>query len=333
MPTRTSSPWSRAWASVSPTAPTSGSVKVTLGTAWYCAAKPGSPRMSATTIPAWYVDMWVNAPLPVMSPIAHTPGAARRWPSTGMAFRFSSMPTAPTPTAARSVRRPVATSSASPVRSPPPSRVTVKPARSCRTPVACWPVCTAMPSRPNTPASRSPASGSSLGSSRPVFSTTVTWLPNRAKTWPSSTPTDPPPRITSEPGTRSASTASRLVQNGVPARPGIGGTAGAVPVLMTIPRRARRTTWSSPSGRAGATVTSPGAVIRPRPRTRIPPLPVNRSAATVSSQSSVASSRIRRATGAQSGSTRAVPAMPLTRFPSMIRFAARIIILDGTQPK
>ena len=126
--------------SVSPTAPISGSVKVTRGTAWYCAAKPGSPRMSAMTIPAWYMDMWVNAPLPVMSPSAHTPGAARRWSSTGMARRLSSMPTAPTPTAARSVRRPVATSSASPVSSPPPSRVTVKPDRECRTPVARWPV-------------------------------------------------------------------------------------------------------------------------------------------------------------------------------------------------
>ena len=31
------------------------------------------------TMPAWYMDMWVNAPLPVMSPSAHTPGAARMW--------------------------------------------------------------------------------------------------------------------------------------------------------------------------------------------------------------------------------------------------------------
>ena len=79
----------------------------------------------------------------------------------------------------------------------------------------------------------------------------MTRLPNRAKTWPSSTPTDPPPSTTSEPGTRSVSMASRLVQNGVPARPGIGGTVGAVPVLMTIPRRARSTCrW--PSGPEGS---------------------------------------------------------------------------------
>ena len=64
------------------------------------------------TMPAWYMDIWVKAPLPVMSPSAHTPGAARRWPSTGMARSRSSIPAAAAPTAARSARRPVATSSA-----------------------------------------------------------------------------------------------------------------------------------------------------------------------------------------------------------------------------
>ena len=79
------------------------------------------------TMPAWYMDMWVKAPLPVMSPSAHTPGAARMCSSTGMARSRSSIPAAPAPTAARSARRPVATSSAAPVSSSPPSRVTVKP--------------------------------------------------------------------------------------------------------------------------------------------------------------------------------------------------------------
>ena len=48
------------------------------------------------------------------------------------------------------------------------------------------------------------------------------------------------------------------------------------------------------------TVTSRSPVIRPRPRTNAPPAFVNRSTATRSSQLSVASSRIRVATGAQS---------------------------------
>ena len=187
-----------------------------------------------------------------------------------------------------------------------------------------------MPSRAKTVASRSPASGSSSGSSRSAPSATVTSLPNRAKTWPSSTPIAPPPSTTRDPGTCSVSIASRLVQKGVPARPGIGGTAGAVPAAMTTARWAR-STCSPPADRA--TVTSPGAVIRPRPRTRMPPLPVNRSAATVSCQSSVASLRIRWATGAQSGPIRAVPAMPSIRRPSVSRLPARIIILEGTQPQ
>ena len=59
---------------------------------------------------------------------------------------------------------------------------------------------------------------------------------------------------------------------------------------------------------------------------------MNRSAATLSFQSSVASSRIRRATGDQSGVTADVPAMPGTRLVSAMRLAARIIILEGTQP-
>ena len=87
--------------------------------------------------------------------------------------------------------------------------------------------------------------------------------------------------------------ASRLVQYGVPARPSMGGTNGWVPVLMMIARRARST---SPP-----TVTSPGPVIVPYPRNRVPPLLVNRSTATLSSQLSVASFLIRWATGAQSG--------------------------------
>ena len=79
---------------------------------------------------AWYMDMWVNAPWPVMSPMAHTPGATRRWSSTGMAWALSSTPTTPAPIPGRSVRRPVATSSASPVTSVPSDRARVKPSPS-----------------------------------------------------------------------------------------------------------------------------------------------------------------------------------------------------------
>jgi hypothetical protein len=101
----------------------------------------------------------------------------------------------------------------------------------------------------------------------------------------------------------------------------MGGMAGSVPVLMMIPRLARNT-WSP-------TVTSPGAVMTPWPRKNVPPLPVNRSTATLSSQSSVASARIRLATGAQSGCTCELPAMPGIRRPSASRSAALRQALGG----
>ena len=71
--------------------------------------------MSRTAMSAWYMDMCVKAPFPVTSPMAHTPSAARIQPSVGMARAAGSRPTAATPSAARSVRRPVLTSSRSAV--------------------------------------------------------------------------------------------------------------------------------------------------------------------------------------------------------------------------
>jgi hypothetical protein len=100
---------------------------------------------------------------------------------------------------------------------------------------------------------------------------------------------------------------------------------GVGPVLTTTPRRAAKT--RSP------TTTRPGPSSRPHPRTTRAPLPSNRSTATRSSQSSVASTRIRVATGAQSAVTVDRPAMPGMRRPSANTLAALIIILEGTQPQ
>ena len=60
----------------------------------------------------------------------------------------------------------------------------------------------------------------------------------------------------------------------------MGGMAGSVPLATTMPLRAAKT--RSPS--AVLTVTCPGPVILPKPRTSCPPFPVNRSAAFLSSQ-------------------------------------------------
>ena len=183
-----------------------------------------------------------------------------------------------------------------------------------------------MPSSANAFASSSLDSGSSAGTSRSACWTIVTLAPKRENTCASSQPTGPPPSTTSDPGTSSTATASRLVQYGVSASPSTGGTAGSVPVLSTTPRRAVNT-CSVPSG--VATVTSRGAVSLPQPRTKVPPALSNRSTATRSSQLSVASSRMRRATGAQSCVTSAAPASTDTRRASPSASVARIIIFVG----
>ena len=66
--------------------------------------------------------------------------------------------------------------------------------------------------------------------------------------------------------------------------------------------------------------------------TTVAPLSRSRSTVTWSSQSYVASVRIRSATGANDGVTVASPAISLTRPASVSASAARIMILLGTQP-
>ena len=196
--------------------------------------------------------------------------------------------------------------------------------------MAATPVRTPMPSRPNTcgeqrPRPRAPRAGSS----RPVASTTVTLAPKRAKTWASSDPIAPPPRTISDSGTCSVSMASRLVQNGVPgqARDRRHGRRGAGADHDPAPRRAAR---SSPSRPEPVTGRDDRAV------------PAEQQAALAGEP--VGGGRVvpvvgglvpdpLRATGAQSGCTVDAPAIPGIRWPSASRSAARIIILDGTQPQ
>ena len=136
-----------------------------------------------------------------------------------MAWALSSTPTAPTPIPGRSVRRPVATSSASPVTSVAVGQgqgegravVADGPGRGAGADLDALPaedlgqqVARLGLLRRQQPAGAldhgnpGAESGENLGSSAPI---------------------DPPPRTTSDPGTSVASMASRLVQNGVPARP------------------------------------------------------------------------------------------------------------------
>ena len=118
VPTRTVSPASRACCSVIPTEPTSGSVNVTCGTAWYAAGGPSWPRMSRTAI-GGLVHRHVReralagdvADRP--EPSSPAPASARRSRSTA---RAGSRPTVSSPRSARFGRRPAATSSLSRVQ-------------------------------------------------------------------------------------------------------------------------------------------------------------------------------------------------------------------------
>src|SRR5215472_9470986 len=281
--------------------------------------------MSAVAMADWYIATCVNAPSPVTSPTAQTPPVTRMWASVRIHRAVESSPTVSIPRPSRLALRPVATNSRSAVTASPVASVKVIPLPSSDAPTASAPTRTLTPSRSRTSATVCPASGSSSGSSRSSASTTVTATPKRAKTWPSSRPTAPPPRTINEAGRLSASMASWLVQYCTRSRPGIGGMEGEVPVAITI---ARDEAYVLPF-----TVTLPGSEITPRPRTKVPPLPTKRSTATLSSQLSVAWSRIRRATGPQSGLIETDPATPGMRRASASRSAARIIILLGTQPQ
>src|SRR5580704_5146060 len=187
------------------------------------------------------------------------------------------------------------------------------------------PVRTSIPSAANTSANSAPDSGSSGPIRQDPASSTETLDPNRWNTWASSTPMAPPPSTPNDAGTSSVSMASRLVQYGVSDNPGTGGVQARVPIPTTTARPASMT--RSP------TATRLGPSSRPHPRMNLPPLSSKRLTATASSHESVASSRIRLATGAQSGSTVTAPAMPGTLRASPSRSADRIIILDGTQPQ
>ena len=220
-------------------------MKVTRGTAWYSADRASTPErrvMSASATAAWYIDMWVKAPLPVMSPIAHSRSPARICASVSTERAFGSSPTASSPTSAMLGRRPAATSSRSEPSStavPPASvRETVNRPSAWRTEPIFAPAMTRMPSAAIARATTSEDSGSSSARMRGAASTRVTVVPKRANAWASSAPIAPPPMTTIDAGRSAVSRTSRLVQNGVSARPSTGGAEGEVPVLSTTPREA-----------------------------------------------------------------------------------------------
>ncbi len=195
------------------------------------------------------------------------------------------------PTSAVLGRRPAATRISSAVMIRPSCKVAVTGASSTgrRAVTILAPVMMVMPSAARALPSCSPANGSSLGSSRPAASTTVTSvLPRRRQAWAISVPTGPPPRTRSRSGTCLAEVTWRLSQIRISRSPSTGGTAAVEPVAR-MTARAADSRRREPSRASTSTHRSPAS--RPRPRTRVAPTPASQSAWFLSSQPAVIQSR------------------------------------------
>ena len=199
--------------------------------------------MSASATFAWYIDMWVKAPLPTMSPIAHSlsPARIRASVSTDRAVgvepdRLEAEVGDVGPPAGRD-EQPVGREV---------ERGAAGVGERHREPAV------GVVHRPDL---RAGEHLDAVGRHRARddlrrlrllerrgcaarASTSETVVPKRAKAWASSAPIAPPPMTTIEAGRSGVASTSRLVQNGVSARPSTGGAAGEVPVLSTTPREA-----------------------------------------------------------------------------------------------
>ncbi len=140
-----------------------------------------------------------------------------------------------------------------------------------------------MPSPRRTSPSASPSGAGSRPSRWSAMSTITASPPSRRTACAISTPTGPPPRISSRRGTAVIAVASRLVQTPSSSRsPGIGGITGSAPLA--------RTTWSA-VWRTPSTSTTPRPASRPVPRSRSMPLSASHCAAPASVWSETMKSR------------------------------------------
>src|SRR4051812_32833464 len=150
-----------------------------------------------------------------------------------------SRPTAASPRPSVCVSRPRATSSTSPSAVPPPEVVTVTVPPSWATLSAVSPVRMSTPSSASASVTCAHANSSSRESRRRSPSISVTRLPSVWNACAISTPTTPPPMITSRPGIAFAVVASRFVHApSMASRPSMGGMAGGAPPARVNPRRA-----------------------------------------------------------------------------------------------
>ncbi len=186
-------------------------------------------------------------------------------------------------------RRPVATSRWSATTRSPPDSCTATPPATVDTRSALALSLMSTPSARSPSATSAPAKSGSLASGRSSATISVTAAPRRAHACAISTPTTPPPSTASRPGTSCAEVASREVQTGVSASPGMGGLTGSLPVHSTTACRAVSARLS-PSG--VVTVSALGPVSRARPRTTVRPAPSAQSTWPASFQCAVNPSRL-----------------------------------------
>ncbi len=238
-------PASCAAASVRPTAPTCGSVKITRGDR---APSERSlalrPRIASAAIRPWYLPMCVSWARPLTSPIAYS----QSWPGTRRSSldgqrhaRLESQSLESDPVRAgltaegheqlvRLDARAVVErdrEGAGRERSGSPRRRAARPRRA----------------RAAIASTCSLANGSSRGISRSPRCTSVTFDPSAPQACDISTPTTPPPRIAKRGGTALAVVALRLVQGFASRRPGMSGTRGVEPVATMTARRAISESW------------------------------------------------------------------------------------------
>ena len=143
------------------------------------------------------------------------------------------------------------------------------PASPREAPIALTPVRTSTPPASSPAVTCALANGSSPASTRSSASTRVTLAPRLAHACAISTPTTPPPRISSRPGTSLAVVASRFVHGRASARPSIGGTAAVVPVAITTALARRQAIVADDHGalaveRAAAADQLDPALLEPR---------------------------------------------------------------------
>ena len=217
-------------------------------------------------MPAWYIAMWVNSA--DTRDVADRPDAVRRahplvhLDDLGLRVHADGLQT--------DLPHPSPAAHADEQLGAPGRRAAVEPHRLV--------ALARDPLRPSTPLHSRCPRARSLGDQRaglrllriedPVHGLdTVTRLPNRANVCASSSPIAPPPSTTSDSGTVVAD--DRLPVGPVrraSASPAIGGTTGADPVAMTMPRRVRE------RGVADNDPTGPSRL--GAPRTSRPPLPL-----------------------------------------------------------